>query len=769
MGNCYHCGDDIVTEVKSENKSFCCQGCASVFNIINGAGLTDYYNGEKQNPGISNKKLVYLDYLESEDVQSKLITYKDNKRSVVKFVLPSIHCASCVWLLERLPLLNKGVISSEIDFLSKRITIHFDHNQTNLREVGELLLSIGYEPKLDFKGKKKRINHLIIRIGVAGFCFGNIMLLSFPEYLDQNPGEMWKRFFSYLNLILSIPIFTYCSMPFYKGVSSAWRAKKISVDILIVIGILTLLGRSVYEIFILESGGYLDSLAGLLFFLLIGKWFQAKVFSELSFEKDNSYYLPLAVLKKSGEDFQVTSLKEVEKGDFLRLRNGEVVPFKCVLNSIEGVVENSFITGEELPVQLKQGDLVFCGAQVKGELIEVVVADTENGDLSEMWRESNKTGSEDSSLVSSRFITIFTLAVFGVAIGAFVYWSFFSWEKAFLATTSVLIVACPCALALSAPTVYGLILRKFGKFGAYLKNAQAIKTLSKIKTVVFDKTGTITNKNIELNWVGDQLGVEDQMAIASISQHSSHPLAKEITKRFKTFCKVDAFVEDLGKGASGIVEGIRYKIGSNDFVGAPSTGVTSVYVARENQILGMFTMKLSLRENLENWLKGFSKTFKTFLLSGDPNLNKADYNHLFNSAQIIKDASPLEKSRVIKEQSELQPTLMVGDGINDSLAFDSATLGLAVVEETGAFFPSCDGIIKGEQLNNLPFLIDVAKYSKTVLIACFSFSIIYNSIGLYFAVTQQLTPLFAAILMPLSSVSVVGLAVLLISLKTNKK
>ena len=176
MGKCYHCGDDINIEVKSEEKSFCCQGCLSVYTIISGAGLTEYYKGEQQNPGNAKKNLVYLDYLDTPEVQSKLIAYQDKSRSVVRFVLPSIHCASCVWLLERLPLLSKGVISSQIDFLSKRITIHFDHNLISLRAVGELLLSVGYEPKLDLKGRKKRINHTVIRIGVAGFCFVNIML-----------------------------------------------------------------------------------------------------------------------------------------------------------------------------------------------------------------------------------------------------------------------------------------------------------------------------------------------------------------------------------------------------------------------------------------------------------------------------------------------------------------------------------------------------------------------------------------------------------------
>lgn len=763
MENCYHCGDEIVTKIEDEGKLFCCQGCVSVFHIIAGAGLGDYYHKEL-NPGVKNKRNVYLDYLDDLEVANKLLVFKDNERSVVRFILPAIHCASCVWLLERLALLSTNIISSEIDFLSKRITIHFKHNEISLKEVAELLLSIGYEPQLDNKKKARKNTSLIIRIGVAGFCFGNIMLLSFPEYLGEETGAIWQKFFSFLNIALAIPIFTYCSVPFYRGLFTASKAKKVSVDLLIVVGIITLLIRSLYEILYLNQGGYLDSLAGLLFFLLIGKWFQAKVFSELSFEKDNASYLPMAVLKYDEDDFIITSLSKIKKGDILRLRNGEVVPYKCVVKSESGIVENSFITGEELPLQVKKGDILFSGSQVNGAYIEVVVSDIEGANLSSLWREQKRKDTANE-LISNQLITGFTIFVLLVSLGSFIYWSFTSYESAFLSATSVLIVACPCALALSAPTVYGIILRKFSKSGLYAKGADVIKNIAQINRIVFDKTGTITGKSIKLKYVGSTLTSGQKQCIASILNHSTHPLAKELLKTIHGDLHVDFFKETLGEGVEGVVEGVLYKIGSSAFVNVTNPSVTSIHIMANGQNLGYYQIGLTIRAGIYDLMQKLKSKFEIYLLSGDPNLNKADYADLINEANIVKNASPMEKSAFIEACNNKAATLMIGDGINDSLAFNKAKVGLAVVEETGAFFPSCDGIIEAEKITDLNGFINYAKYSKIVLWSCFAFSLSYNLVGLYFAVNLLLTPLFAAILMPLSSISVVGLAVILLNVK----
>lgn len=769
MSKCFHCGDDIVTLTKFEDHEFCCTGCSSVYQIINNAGLSNFY--KENSVGTKYSDTVYFDYLELPEIQKKVISYQDEKRTVVKFILPSIHCASCVWLLERLSKLSPGILFSEVDFLTKRITIHFNHNNLSLKEVGQLLNSIGYEPKLNFKKKNSSFKSLIIKIGVAGFCFGNIMLLSFPEYLGGDPSLEWKQFFSYLNIILSFPIVLYAAIPFYRGVQSALKAKKVSVDILIVIGIISLFGRSLYEIFVLNQGGYIDSLSGLVFFLLIGKWFQAKVFSELSFEKENSNYLPLAILKKGEDGFSIAELNKINNSDVIRVRNGEIVPFNSKVVSLKGKIDNSFITGEELPIPIKEGDKVFCGAQVLGEYLDLEVENIESEQLSDLWRSRSSSDEVDNELINSKVITVFTITILLIAISSFIFWSFESLERAFLASTSVLIIACPCALALSAPTVFGLILRKMAKHGLYLKSPTIIKKLSEIRNIVFDKTGTITNKKIKVEWHGDVLNETDQLVVNQMIKNSTHSLASELVRTGLPSIELNEYKEYPGEGMVAKVGGSEYKIGVSSFLGIENDGGgLRIYVEKEKQIVGKFVVKLSTRKGMEEMMTSLKGDFNSYLLSGDPGLVKSDYKHLFaNPENIVKDASPETKRKKIVSLNNSVPTLMIGDGINDSLAFDSAHVGVSVIEKVGSFFPSCDGLLEGGKLKNLNSFISLSRYANQVLIFCYVFSFTYNIIGLYYAVTLSLTPLFSAILMPLSSVSVVVIANVALRLKFFKE
>lgn len=774
LNNCYHCGEPIVQKVVVKDKEFCCAGCANVFEIIQNAGLNNFYD-LSQFPGVSQSSPRYFDYLDSSEVQDKIIQYRDKNRTVVHFILPDVHCVSCVWLLERLHQLHSGIIQSTLNFINKKIIIHFSHDEISLREVAELLQKIGYKPEWSGKEKtKKSYKDLIIKIGVAGFCFGNIMLLSFPEYLSEFDSLEWKKFFSYLSLILSLPIIFYCALPYYTAVYQGFKAKKTSIDLPIVLGIIALLGRSIYDIFYLEQAGYLDTLAGLLFFLLIGKWFQAKVFGELSFERDAKQYLPMAVLKFHENEWVMKSLEQIKTGDVIKIRNEEIVPFDSFLKSDHITINTSFITGEEIPISAIKNDLIYCGSKVTGGSAEFIVKNAEHSSLEELWKNNHGNKNNQEAKVSDKLSTYFTLALLFIATSTFIYWSFLSLDQAFLGATAVLIIACPCALALVTPVVYGLALRKLSSKKIFIKNSAIIQKLQKIDTIVFDKTGTLTSNQFQVNWLGEELSNQHKSTIKTIALKSIHPLSKVLQSLYEntSTTELESYQETTGIGITATVNGQKYFLGTADFVSAvnegDSSGKTRIYLKVNDQILGHFSIALQVRKSLDLMFQNLNKDYKLYLLSGDQNLNPKDFSSWIPEPNIIKGVDPKQKSDFMERLKNFKGVLMVGDGINDTLAFQKSTVGIAVVEENGSFFPACDGIIKGENLGDLQQLLLFSKACKKTTILCFGFSIIYNLIGLSFAISLHLTPLFAAIFMPISTASIVAISFFSISYYYNK-
>lgn len=300
MSTCFHCGDQCVEKLEFDNHVFCCTGCKTVYEILSGNEMGTYYAlDDKAGIRPSSESKGQYNYLDLEEFESKLVFFEEGTVKKVKFFLPQIHCSSCLWLLERLHQLKKGILQSQVDFVKKEVVITFDTAIMSLGELAELCSTIGYPPKItledDGKTKKDGVNRkLIIQIGIAGFCFGNIMLLSFPEYLGLSHADAnFQLLFSSLNLILSIPVLIFGAKDYLISAYKALKSKNINIDVPISLGILALYLRSLYEILFQVGAGYMDSFAGLIFFLLIGKWFQHQTYTAINFERDYESYFPI--------------------------------------------------------------------------------------------------------------------------------------------------------------------------------------------------------------------------------------------------------------------------------------------------------------------------------------------------------------------------------------------------------------------------------------------------------------------------------------------
>ena len=775
---CYHCSQSCDDDIISiDEKCFCCHGCQLVFEILEENNLCDYYALDKK-PGISLRHVSgeSYSYLDEPTIQRKLLEINLKSLARVSFYVPAVHCISCIWLLENLQKLGKGVLRSEVNFSRKQVTIDFNPETISLSEIACLLASLGYAPQINLGDKREQQNtstkQLIIKLTVAGFCFGNIMLLSFPEYLGLDEKDQQLRsLFSYLNILLALPVLLFSAQQYFSAAFRSFRQKQINIDVPIAIGLATLFLRSLYDILAQSGPGYLDSFSGLVFFLLIGRWFQSKTYDSLAFDRDYKSYFPLAVNKWNNEEWKPVVVFELDAGDRIRIRNKEIIPADSILDSSEVFVDYSFVTGESKPIRAKKGDLIYAGGRLVGEpAILIIDKKTSQSHLTRLWNNAAFQKREESSyqkiidLAARRF----TWVVLALAVVTAIYWYVVDESQLWLIITSVLMVACPCALALAAPFTYGNMLRVFGKHGFYLKNADVIERLATIDAVVFDKTGTITQGAEQVKFLGI-LDDEELGWVKLLTSSSAHPLSNLITKSIavSSSSTVTGFKEFIGKGVEGIIHGKEIRIGSSSFAHFDEklADLTSnVFVSIDEQVRGYFQISATLRKPIASLLKQL-QTKLIALLSGDNESDHERMSSIFPSNAILQfNQSPQDKLDFISAlQQKGNRVMMIGDGLNDSGALKQSDVGIAVTDDTGIFTPACDAILKGEQIGLLNQFIQLSKSATTILKISFSISFFYNIIALAFAVSGHLTPLTAAILMPISSISVVGFSSLAVN------
>jgi Cu+-exporting ATPase len=580
---------------------------------------------------------------------------------------------------------------------------------------------------------------------------------------------------------LSLPSFIYSASGYYVSAWKSIRSGMLNIDIPIALGIIVMFVRSTVDIIFGYGQGFFDSMCGLIFFMLLGKLFQTKTYDFLSFERDYKSYFPIAITKvlPNGTE-EAVQVYDIEKGDRLLIRNQELIPVDGILISEKASIDYSFVTGEEVAVAKKSGDKVFAGGKQLGKVIEMeVLFSVSNSYLTQLWSNDvfQKRVDQKHKTITDKISRYFTPALLGLSIVSFLYWIFIDVTTAFNVFTAILIVACPCALALTAPFTLGNVLRILGNRKFYLKNALVVEQLAKVDSLVFDKTGTITtNKKTSITYEGDVLNDFELKLVKNVLRGSNHPLSRRLYDYIPNQDKIDtsSFEEVIGKGIFAEIDGNTVKLGSSQFLKTMTENThkkTKVHVEINGVYKGSYVFTNQYRPGIEKLFENLAKKYDLYVLSGDNDGERKILEKLLpNSVTLVFNQKPEQKLQYIDGlQKQGKNVMMIGDGLNDSGALAQSNVGISISENVNVFSPACDGILDASQFNKISFFMNYSKNAMRTIYMSFGLSLLYNTVGLTYAVSGNLSPIVAAIIMPLSTITIVSFVTIVTNIYARVK
>ena len=799
---CYHCGQPIASDalvqrvVGDTPRDFCCHGCAGACEAIYDAGLDDFYSRANkddtwQPPQAVPKDLAMYDH---DEIQSQFVTRSGDVREI-QLMAEGIHCAACVWLIEHRLAKEAGIRMANVNFTTRRIKIRWDNRVIALSRILHILAELGYaSTPFDQQQSQKALEAynkgLLYRFAFAAFAMMNIMWVAVSLYFGAEDDPEYRQFFHWVALSLATPTLLYSGQPFFVGAWQALRARRLGMDVSIALGILTTYGYSLYVTLVPESGGsvYFDTMVDFMFFLLLGRYLESISKSKAVDATHRLLALQPKVARKQMPDGseQLEAVRLLALGDRVWVHPADRMPVDGVVVSGEGHVSEAMLTGESRPVHKRVGDRVSAGThnQDGALLIEVqqILADTALGRIIALVEEAQGSKApiqRTADLVIPWFVaTTLSLAAFALVF----WWVQSGLDTAVMAATAVLIVTCPCAFGLATPMAIAVASGVGARLGILIKHGAVLERLSQTTHVVFDKTGTLTTGAMSVtgwqSWHDDVSLTQAWTALASLEQRSEHALAKAMCAFAEQHgikpIGTEGFLALSGRGVQGNIDDALWRVGSIGWtkelgVVVPEAaevwmdaqakeGRTPICLMRNAQLVASVAIGDVLRDDALSVIDALkARGIAVSMVTGDRSAVAQAFAQQLGGMDVQADVLPADKDAAVRAlQGEGRVVVFVGDGVNDAPALVRADVGIALGSGTEVSVDSAQVVLLNDRLQSVLTAIDLSRVALRTIRQNIGMSLLYNAIMVPLAVAAKLTPLMAAIGMPISSLLVIG-------------
>ncbi len=809
---CYHCGLPIppgqtqTAQIEGQPRAFCCIGCKSVCEAIHAAGMQGFYQRTPEGTPLAPPPELPSDLAlyDLDEVQEEFIHELGEQREI-NLLVEGIHCAACVWLIEQTLQRMPGVLSARVNLSARRLLVRWDNERIRLSRILEQLGRIGYkavpyDPESAEGALKKQNRALLFRIVFAGFTMMNLLWISIALYSGADKGE-FRDMFHWIGFLLSTPTLFYSGWPFLQGAWTALRTRHLGMDLPIAIGaVITWLYSS--WVTITAAPGhevYFDTVVNFIFVILVGRHLEA--ISKRHAVAATQRLLDLqprvaTLLEDDGE--RTVAIRRVRPGDRVLVRPGDKIPVDGVVLEGDSQVDEAMLSGESHPVDKHPGDSVSAGTINRSGALVIEVTgtlrDTALGRIIHLVEEA-QASKAPIQCTADLIVPWFVAATLGLAAVTFLIWVGDSFELALMAATSVLIITCPCAFGLATPMAIAVASGQGARHGILVKNGTALENLAYIDHFVFDKTGTLTLGAPRLVALHNASGLDDDRLLglaAAAEQRSEHAIARAILEAAEaralpvTALGVQTFGNQAGQGIQAEVDGHALLLGTLDWLSAhdvaPDAGllkaagalaadaVTVVHLALDGRHAALFGIADELRPDAEALVRALREAgMRLTLLSGDRRATAEAIAQRLGGMEVIAEVLPEQKDQVIRQlQQDGHKVAMVGDGINDAPALIRADVGIAIGSGTDVSVESADIVLMGDELEKIHLASELSRRTIRTIRQNIGISIAYNAIMVPLAMAARITPLVAAISMPISSLLVIGNAARIRTLFKNR-